>query len=135
MAGDTVSTQIIENSLRNLIVNFTNLSDGTGESNIVKIDASALGISITSVKVRKIEYNVTGGGVYVKWDATTDSPIAYLSGYGCLDWTDTQGIINPATTGNTGDILFSTSGFIAAGASNAASGYTITMYLIKGNAA
>ena len=138
MAGDTVSTQTIESGPRNLVMNFTNESDGTGESNVVKVDVSALGLSTTSLKVRKIEYNVVGGAVYIKWDASTDNPIAYLSGYGCFDWTDTQGITNPATTGNTGDILFSTSGFNAAAGtsptSTAASGYTITLYMIKGNA-
>lgn len=132
--ADTVSSQTIENGTRNLVMKFTNVSDGTGEADVVKVDVSVLGVSITSMKIRKIEYNVTGGAVRIEWDATTDVVAAYLSGYGEMDLTDTQGMFNPAGTGNTGDILFTTSGFIAAGASNPASGYTITLYMIKGNA-
>ena len=132
--ADTVSSQTIEDGPRNLVMKFTNVSDGTGESDVVKVDVSALGVSITSLKVRKIEYNVTGGAVRIEWDATTDVVLAYLSGYGTYYLKDTQGAFNPAGTGNTGDILFTTSGFIAAGASNPASGYTITLFMTKGNA-
>lgn len=133
--ADTVATQIIENGARNLVMKFTNLSDGTGESNVVKVDVSALDVSTTSLKIRRVIYNVTGGGVLIEWDATTDQQIAYLSGYGKIDLRDTQGIFNPNAAGNTGDILFTTSGFVAAGASNPASGYTIVLEMIKGNAA
>lgn len=129
--ADAVTTQTIENGSRNLVMKFTNVSAGTGESAVTKVDASALGLT-TSLKVRKIEYNVTGGGLQMLWDATTDVVFAYLSGYGCIDLTDTQGIVNNAGSGVTGDINFTTSGFIAEGASNPASGYTATLYMIKG---
>ncbi len=131
--ADSVSTQTIEEGPRNLVLKFTNVSDGTGEAGVVKVDASTYTPLTTSLKVRKIEYNVVGGAVRMLWDASTDITFAYLSGYGCIDLEDTQGIVNNAGTGVTSDILFTTSGFIAAGASNAASGYTIVLYMIKGN--
>lgn len=133
---DAVTTQIIENGARNLIMKFTNVSDGTGESGVVKVDVSALGVSTTSLKIRRIIYNVTGGAVLIAWDATADNDIAYLSGYGDYCLKDTQGMFNPATAGNTGDILFTTSGFAAASAGppvTGDSGYTITLEMIKGN--
>lgn len=132
--ADSVTTQTIEDGKRNLVMKFTNVSDGTGESGVIKVDASTFTPALTaSLKVRKIEYNVTGGAVRMLWDAASDVTFAYLTGYGVLDLTDTQGIVNNAGAGVTGDILFTTSGFIAAGASNPASGYTITLHMIKGN--
>src|SRR5512143_2515143 len=102
MAGDVVTTQTIENGQRNLIMKFTNVSDGTGESGVVKVDASTFTPPLTtSLKVRKIEYNVTGGAVEMLWDASTDVPFAYLAGYGCMDLEDTQGIVNNAGSGVT----------------------------------
>lgn len=132
--ADSVTTQIIENGVRNLVMKFTNVSDGVGETAVVKVDASTFTPALTaSLKVRKIEYNVTGGAVRLLWDATTDITFAYLTGYGTLCLEDTQGIVNNAGTGVTADILLTTSGFIAAGASNPASGYTLVFYMTKGN--
>lgn len=136
--ADAVNTQTIENGPRNLVMKFTNISDGTGESAVVKVDASTFAPALTtSLKVKKIEYNVTGGAVNLLWDATTDVPFAYLTGYGCIDLEDTQGIVNSAGSGVTGDILFTTSGFNAANGTSPtatpASGYTIILYMIKGN--
>lgn len=132
--ADAVTSQTIENGPRNLVMKFTNVSDGTGESDVVKVDVSALGVSTTSMKVRKIWYNVTGGAVNIEWDATADQSAFYLSGHGWIDIEDTQGAFNPAGAGNTGDILFSTSGFVASGAGVPASGYTIILFMVKGNA-
>jgi hypothetical protein len=52
--ADTVTTQIIQDGERNCIMKFTNVSDGTGESAVVKVDVSALqsnpsGIAILAV--------------------------------------------------------------------------------------
>lgn len=133
--ADSVTSQIIENGSRNLIYKFTNISDGTGESAVKKVDATALALT-TSLKVRKIEYNVTSGAVQMLWDASTDVTFAYLTGYGCIDLEDTQGVFNNAGAGVTGNILFTTSGFNAANgtspAATPASGYTIFLYMIKG---
>lgn len=125
--ADAVNTQIVENGPRNLIMKFTNNSDGTGETDVVKVNVSTLALSLTSLKIRRIIYNVTSGAVIIKWDATTDNVIAVLSGYGDYDMRNTQGMFNPATTGNTGNILFSTKTFTAPSA------YTITLDMTKGN--
>lgn len=129
--ADSVTTQIIENGSRNLIMKFTNVSDGTGESAVTKVDATTLGLT-THLKVRKINFSVTGGAVRMLWDATADVTFAYISGYGEYDVTDTQGFFNDAGAGVTSSIQFTTSGFAAPSASVPASGYTIVLYMIKG---
>lgn len=138
--ADAVTTQIIENGPRNLVMKFTNVSDGVGEAGVVKVDVSTflnsenLPLSGLHLKLRRIIYNVVGGGVRVFWDATTGVDAVYLSGYGTMDLRDTQGIMNAAraAAGVTGDIKFSTSGFVVAAAGIPASGYTIILEMIKG---
>lgn len=123
--ADAVSTVVLDNGPRNYVAVFTNNSDATGESNVTKVTTGTLGTA-TSAKVRRIIYNVTGGSVIIAWKATTNNPIAVLSGYGEINLKDTPGITNPATTGNTGDITFTTKTFVAA------SGYTIILEIVKG---
>ena len=38
--ADLVTTQILENGPSRLVMKFTNLSDGTGETGVVKVDAA-----------------------------------------------------------------------------------------------
>ncbi len=124
--ADAVSTVVIENGTRNYVAVFTNNSDGTGESNVIKVTEATLG-TLTSAKVKRILYSVTGGSVIIAWKASTNNPIAVLSGYGEINLKDTQGITNAATTGNTGDITFTTKTFVAA------SVYTIVLEIVKGD--
>lgn len=130
--ADTVTSQTLENGARNLVMHFTNVSDGTGEAAVTKVNASTLGLSI-HLKVRRIKYNVTGGAIKLMWDATSDVNFAYLSGYGELDLTFVQGIPNSGGVGVTGTIQLTTSGFIAQTATVPASGYTLTLFMTKGD--
>ncbi|WP_213775111.1 hypothetical protein [Bradyrhizobium sp. dw_78] len=135
--ADAVTTQIIENSSRNLVMTFTNISDGTGEAAVIKVDATALNLT-PHLKVRKIEYNVTQGAVQLQWCADVNVTFAYLTGFGCMDLRDTQGIWNNAGSGVNSSICLTTSAFHAPGTSPEtspppASGYTITLYMIKGS--
>jgi hypothetical protein len=41
--ADVVTTQLLENGPRNVVYKFTNVSDGTGESQVIKIDATSSG--------------------------------------------------------------------------------------------
>ena len=57
--ADTVTSQTIQDGERVAIMKFTNVSDGTGESAVKKVDVSALasssqGKACTAVKVAKI---------------------------------------------------------------------------------
>ncbi len=106
---------------RNLVMKFTNVSDGTGESAVTKVDVSAFNAS--GVAIDKIHYSTSGMAVRILWDATSDV-VAWLvpeNGDGCFDFSAFGGLTNNAGTGKTGDIQFTTIG--------AASGDTYSIVL------
>ena len=89
--ADAVATQTIQDGGKNAIFRFTNVSDGTGESAVTKIDVSALsndpmsGKACSSVVIEKIYYQTIGMGVKIFFDATTDVLAWQLA----ADWADT----------------------------------------------
>jgi len=131
--ADAVTSQTIQDGARVAILKFTNVSDSSGESAVVKVDVSALsadpltGKSCSSVTVSKIQYVTFGMSVKIEFDASTNVLIAHLpENYSdMLDFSDFSGIPNNAGSGKTGDIVFTTVGH-ASGDS-----YTIVMTVIK----
>ena len=130
--ADTVTSQTIQDSERKAVLKFTNISDGTGESAVKKVDVSALatnsnGDACTEVAVSKIWWQCVGMGVELLNDATTDTLIIGLSpdSNGMHDYTSFSGIPNDAGSGKTGDVMFTTIG--------ASSGdtYTVILELLK----
>jgi hypothetical protein len=116
--ADTVTSQTIEDGPRTAIFAFTNVSDGTGESAVTKIDVSALSknpatdAECTSVNIECIWYSTIGMGVEILFDATADVlawelPADYSDS---LDFSEFVGIPNNAGAGKTGDIKFTTVG-------------------------
>lgn len=113
--ADAVTSQTLIDGERMVIMKFTNISDGTGESAVLKVDvstlnASASGKTCNRVTVTKIFIASHGMEVRMLFDATTDVPF-YLSSPGAtqmLDMTSFGGITNNAGTGVTGDIVFTT---------------------------
>lgn len=129
--ADAVTSQVIFDGTRTAVMKFTNISDGTGESGVIKVDVSALtgfqGKACTSVNITKLDAMTIGMGVDILWDATTDA-LCYTIGadqFVTFDFRHFGGITNNAGTGKTGDVLFTTIG--------AASGdrYTIVLELAK----
>jgi hypothetical protein len=118
--ADTVTTQTIsDTSGIKYVVKLTNISDGTGETLVKKIDASALTFMTEdgNRKLSKIWYSVNTNNnksaVELLWDGTVNSTIAFLSGNGHWDLrTSGNGIGNNSTT-PTGDVLLSTKNFAA----------------------
>ena len=114
--ADAVTSQTLFDGERVAIMKFTNISDGTGETAVLKVDVSALtpsnfGKTCTRVTVTKIFIANHGMEVRMLWDATTDVPF-FLSSPGAtqtLDMSAFGGITNNGGTGVTGDIVFSTS--------------------------
>jgi len=114
--ADSVTSQIIFEGERSLIMKFTNISAGSGESAALKVDVSTLtpsnsGFACDRVTVTKIYIANHGMEVRMLWDATTDVPF-FLSSPGAtqtLDFTGFGGIPNDAGAGVTGDIVFTTS--------------------------
>lgn len=80
--ADVVTSQKIVDGERNVIMKFTNISDGTGESAVLKVDVSALapdsfGAVCTSVIINKIYVSTHGMEVRMFWDASTDVPFSF----------------------------------------------------------
>ena len=136
--ADTVNTQIVLNGFRNAIFVCSNHSDGTGESLVKKIDASATGslgnliagqtyYPGTHMKISRLEYDVRGAsaGVDLFWEATSNVLFMSLSGAGTISLDEPYQIINSGAAGATGSVLLSTVGFATG------NGYTITFHVTK----
>lgn len=126
--ADAVSTKVLFNGDRRLSLQLMNVSDGTGEAGVVKVDKSAYtgpnGLEPSCFVVEKIEYDVTSMRVVLSFDRTTDATFAVLQGQGELCYKKVGGL-KDSDTGDTGDILLTTTG-AAAG-----DGYNIILHLIK----
>ena len=115
--ADTVTSQTITDvSGSKTVMKFTNLSDGTGESLVKKVDASELNHASSSTKIARVIYssNTVGGNgaVELVYDGATNATAMVLGGSGTIDLqTPAIQIANTATT-PTGDILFSTKNFV-----------------------
>jgi hypothetical protein len=130
--ADAVATQILFEGERKVVMKFTDISDGTGENKVLKVDVSTLtpnasGKACDGVTITKIHASLHTMIVDMYWDATTDVYIQTLTPNGMytLDYEPIGGLWNNAGTGKTGDILFSTHE-AAAGAR-----YTIVLEMVK----
>ena len=130
--ADTVTSQTIQDGERVAIMKFTNVSDGTGESAVKKVDVSALasssqGKACTAVKVAKIWWACRGMGVNIEFDATSNVLITGLPGDSTGDeyYDRFGGIPYNAGSGVTGDIDITTIGH------SSGDTYSIILELIK----
>ena len=116
--ADAVATQTIQDGPRIAVFRFTNVSDGTGESAVTKIDVSALtsdpmsGAACSSVVIQKIYYSTIGMGVKIFFDASTDVLGWQLNAdfSDTLDFSEFTGIPDTKASGTTGDVKFTTVG-------------------------
>ena len=130
--ADAVTSQTIQDGERKAVLKFTNISDGSGEAAVKKIDVSALsansaGAACTEVAVAKIWWQCVGMGVEFLNDADADTLIIGLSpdSNGYHDYSDFSGIPNNSGDGKTGDVMFTT-----IGASNTDT-YTVIVEVLK----
>jgi hypothetical protein len=95
---------------------FTNVSDGSGESAVNKVDVSAFtagekGATCTGVTIDRIHFVNDGMKVQILWDATSNvEAYKLLDTEGYYDFSSFGGLQNNAGSGKTGDILFTTVG-------------------------
>jgi len=130
--ADSVTSQTLLDGERLAIMKFTNISDGTGETAVTKVNVSTLtasnsGKACTGVTVTKITSACHGMEVRMYWDASTDVPF-FLSTVNTNyenDFSNFGGITNNSGTGKNGNIVFSTS--------DASSGdtYTVVLEMVK----
>jgi len=125
--ADTVTSQTIADvSGQKTTMKFTNLSDGSGETLVKKMDASALTYMTENAtkKISKLNWSINTqdpkGAVEILWAGSGTSALnataVVLSGRGVWDLrTDGNEIPNNATleadTSPAGDVLFSTRNF------------------------
>jgi hypothetical protein len=141
--ADAVTSQLLENGRRNWAYLFTSVSDGTGESGVVKVDGSAAGplgiflygqnfYPLSNIKITEVRFNVKGMDLQIIWDATTPQNALVLGSDTAhtISFEDIGGIAaasgGTVITGATGKIKFTTMGAMVN------SGYTIFMRGTKG---
>ena len=130
--ADAITSQTIIDGERNCVMKFTNVSDGTGESAVVKVDVSALtanseGTSCSEVRVMRISHAIVGMSVQLFLNASTNVLLVELaeSSNGHMDFKDFGGLPNNAGSGKNGDILFTTKGH------SSGDTYSITLEMVK----
>ena len=130
--ADAITSQTIIDGERNCVMKFTNVSDGTGESAVVKVDVSALtanseGTSCSEVRVMRISHAIVGMSVQLFLNASTNVLLVELaeSSNGHMDFKDFGGLPNNAGSGKDGDILFTTKGH------SSGDTYSITLEMVK----
>lgn len=113
--ADTVDTQVLFAGKKIYAARYTNASDGTGESAVVKFDISTLtgpnGVAPTKASILEVQWQIQGfSSVKLLWDAATDDEAMILSGNGYRDFYDVGGLVDPRSTTPVGDLLFTTVG-------------------------
>jgi len=130
--ADTVASQTIQDGEHYAVLKFTNISDGSGESAVTKVDVSALsssnsGKACTDVVIEQMWWQCIGMKVRILFDASTDIMAIELgeNQSGHHDYSIFGGLTNNSGSGKTGDIKFTTVGH------SSADTYTVIMYLRK----
>ena len=130
--ADAVTTQTIIDGERNCVMKFTNVSDGSGESAVAKVDVSALaananGKACSEVRIQRISHAIVGMSVQLFFNASTNVLAMELaeSSNGHMDFQDFGGTPNNAGSGKNGDILFTTKGH------SSGDTYSITLEMTK----
>ena len=134
--ADAVTSQTLIDGDLYAVMKFTNISDGSGESAVTKVDVSALQPlgsntasqkTCTGVVIERIWWQCIGMKVQILWDATSDAFCIELgeNQSGNHDYTVFGGLTNNAGSGKTGDIKFTTVGHTSADT------YTIILYMRK----
>ena len=95
-------------------VRLLNISDGTGESGVIKVDKSTLvafdGAEPAKLAVEEILCSIQGfTSVRLYWHHDVNDEICVLSGNDYRNYSEVP-LVDPASAGGTGDILLTTAG-------------------------
>tara|TARA_B100000424_G_scaffold217880_2_gene176105 strand:- start:346 stop:753 length:408 start_codon:yes stop_codon:yes gene_type:complete len=130
--ADAVTSQTIIDGERNCVMKFTNVSDGTGESAVAKVDVSALssnsaGKACSEVRIMRVSHAIVGMSVQIFFNASTNVLAMELaeSSNGHMDFKSFGGMPNNAGSGKNGDILFTTKGH------SSGDTYSIVLEMVK----
>lgn len=139
--ADTVTNVTVIETQEELVIHLTNISDGTGESAVAKTTIANLskmpsGAAVTNLDIEQVRWAIQGMS-YVKlaWDHSTPQTALVLANNGYDDFRGidhalrnikrTSGLVDPRTSGGTGDIKLTTVGQVS-GAT-----YDITIWFRK----
>jgi hypothetical protein len=131
--ADAVTTSTIHDGRNRIVVHLTNISDGTGETNVAKIDKSAIGVAsdggeADALDLESVRWCIQGmTSVRLLWDHGTDVVACLLSGSGFEDFLEAGGVKKDSGTvgDGTGDVLLTTNGAVSGGT------YDITLSFAK----
>ncbi len=124
-----ITSQVLYDGPRNVVMQFTGVNDGSGggDSPVSKVDVSALNPPAKSVKVKKITYDVSGGVLVMSWDADSPVPFLNVSDFNMIDYSLMGGLTNGGGDTANGNIVLTPLGF------DAGATYTVTMEMVKKN--
>ena len=123
--ADAVTSQTLSDGDNIAVVKFTNISDGSGEASVAKVDVSALannsaGAACALATIEQVWYDIGGMRVALEWNATTNVVAAVLGGSaaagpgsGYMDFRSFGGVKNTLASGYNGDIDLTTHGHTA----------------------
>ena len=123
--ADAVTSQTLADGDKIAVIKITNISDGTGEASVKKVDVSALnansnGDACTRVSINQVWYDIGGLRTALEFDASSNVVGLVLGGsaaagttMGYMDFRSFGGIKNNAGSGITGDIDLTTHGHTA----------------------
>ena len=119
--ADAVTSQTLSDGDRTAVMKFTNISDGSGEASVAKVDVSALtanshtGAACARVHITQVWYAISGMRIDLEWNASTNVKALILGGgvtleptNGHFDFRSFGGIKNNAGGGINGDIDLTT---------------------------
>ena len=120
--ADAVTSQTIVDTEKRVVMKFTNLSDGNGESAVKKVDVSALtahpdGTACSNITIDQIWYDIGGMRLAIYFAASTNALALTIGGSaaagnmgGHMDFRSFGGVKNTLASGYDGDIDLTTSG-------------------------
>ena len=124
--ADAVTSQTLSDGGKTAVIKLTNISDGSGEASVKKIDVSTLtknpvtNADCTRVSIQQIWYDIGGMRVALEWAASSNVVAAVLGGsaaagnvQGHMDFRSFGGIKNTEASGVDGDIDLTTHGHTA----------------------
>jgi len=119
--ADTVNTNTFYSSQNRLFIQIQNISDGTGESAVIKVDKSTLtnqlGAEPSKLAIEAVQYSIQGfTSVRLYWDHTTDDEALVLptgAGFKPFNLYEGQYLIDPGSAGGTGDLILTTAGNVS----------------------
>ena len=116
--ADTVTSQTIADTTGvKFTVKLTNLSDGTGETLVKKVDASELTFMTEDANrtISKVWYSINTANnksaVELLWDGATNATAMLLGGNGYFDLRTAGNEVSNNAVTPTGDVLLSTKNF------------------------